>query len=271
MTKKALLNTTSSKKRDTMLTFTNTTPAGASRTLASGPLYVSGATSYFGVWAATARDLVQFGGGSNTVVQEAQRTSTTTYMRGLSERIRIQTSSGVPWLWRRICFKFRGPVGPFNAATAGDSPTQPYTAYLEASNGYQRLYLNQFVNAQGNTISSQEGVLFKGTQGNDWNDIINAPVDTRRVDLVSDKVVRVSSGNANGILREYKMWHPMNKNLVYEDDENGETEATSVWSVADKRGMGDFYICDIIIAGTGAGSSDVLQLTSNATLYWHEK
>lgn len=272
MTKKSILNTTSRKKRDTLLTVSNTTAAAATKPLAVGPLYVSGTGNYFGVWAATGRDLVQYGGGSNTVVQESQRTSTVAYMRGLSEKIRIQTSSGVPWLWRRICFKYRGSSVPFNAAATSDTgQAQPYVAVTETSSGYGRLYLNQFINGMGNTLSAEQAILFKGRQGNDWQDLLTAPVDTRRVDLASDKTYKISSGNANGILREYKTWYPMNKNLVYDDDENGETEETSLWSVDDKRGMGDYYICDIIIAGTGATASDVLQLTSTTSLYWHEK
>jgi len=96
-------------------------------------------------------------------------------------------------------------------------------------------------------------------------------VDTRRVDLKFDKVYRISSGNANGVFRERKLWHPMNKNLVYDDDESGAGENGGTFSVNDKRGMGDYFIVDIFQPGTGATATDYLQVTSATSLYWHEK
>ena len=94
MTKKRILNTTSRKKRDTMLTWSNTTSTGASKATAVGPLYVAGNGYAVALWCPTARDLTLFNGNANSITQEAARTSTTCYMRGVSEKIRIQTSSG---------------------------------------------------------------------------------------------------------------------------------------------------------------------------------
>lgn len=253
-----------------MLSFSNTNGVGVSQAVGLGGLNVSGASSAFVLWCPTSRSLVQFGGGSNTTVQEAARTSTTCYMRGLKENIRVQTSSGLPWLWRRICFRHRGAL-PFNLASSADTPTQPYVNYVETSNGYQRLAFNQSINNQSATQASQTGVLFKGAQGIDWNDYMTAPIDTRRVDLSYDRYTRISSGNQNGILRDYKMWLPMNKNLVYADDEQGEVETTANYSVFDKRGMGDYYVLDIIQPGYGGTSSDILSMSFEASLYWHEK
>lgn len=270
--RRALLNVTSRKKRDTMLTASNTSTTGGTSPANLGSLYVNGATGYFGVWGATLRGFVGPSGNAPSVVQEAERSATTCYMVGLSEKIRIQTSSGVPWLWRRICFRYRIAQSYFAVASPNDSAQQAYLPFIETSaNGYERLYFNQLVNTQPNTINEQQSILFKGTQGVDWNDIITAPVDNRRVDLCSDVTRRISSGNASGILREYKTYYPMKKNLVYADDEVGETESSAIFSVRDKQGMGDYLVCDIFVAGTGATSSDLLQLTDTSTLYWHEK
>ena len=253
-----------------MLTWSNTTATGASKATAVGPLYVAGNTYAVALWCPSARDLTLFNGNANSVTQEAARTSTTCFMRGVSEKIRIQTSSGAPWIWRRICFAHRGN-SPFNTNQPGDTPINSATQYIDSSQGMGRLFLNQNVNTMGNTQAAQFEILFRGRAGQDWGDPLIAPIDTRRVDLKSDKTVRISSGNANGILREYKRWHPMNKNITYEDDENGEVEDTSYFSVDDKRGMGDYYIMDIFVPGTGAGTGDLLQVSSTATLYWHEK
>jgi len=63
----------------------------------------------------------------------------------------------------------------------------------------------------------------------------------------------------------------MNKNLVYDDDESGDNETTNYYSVDSRAGMGDYYIYDIITPGAGGVASDQILLTSNASLYWHEK
>lgn len=264
-----------------MTTYSNTSSSGASATPAQAPLVINASPSssnFPGVvtgaqglvlFTPTARTLVQFGGGSATVVQEAMRTSTTCFMRGLSENIRVQTSSALPWLWRRITFCSKDQV--FRAYQSTDSPGTGILSEVETSNGYQRAAINQSVNGSGNTQNQILSVLFKGAQGVDWVDIILAPVDTRRVDLKSDRTMRLFSGNQDGTMSEKKLWHPMNKNITYSDDETGETEATSAFSVNDKRGMGDYHVLDIFACGLGGSASDQLAVQYNSSLYWHEK
>jgi hypothetical protein len=194
-------------------------------------------------------------------------------MRGLKENIRIQTSSGIPWFHRRICFTFRNSPQPFDIKAPGDTPSVTYTSYLDTTNGIERLLFNQYVNSQPATIAAQQGVIFRGTQGKDWDDPIIAPVDATRVDLKYDKTRVYRSGNQAGTLREIKLWHPMNKTLVYDDDESGDIEDSggSYVSVSDKRGMGNYYILDIIQAGAGSGAGDLLQMKCNSQLFWHER
>lgn len=216
-------------------------------------------------------DLAAVSGGSNLLVNPAERTAQTCYMRGLSENIRIQTSSGVPWFHRRICFSSRG-ASAFNTINSADTaPVQPSGNSVDTSSGMERLWFNSSINNTPATVMAQENTLFKGIYNSDWNDPILAPIDTARVDLKFDKVWCIRSGNSSGTIKERKLWHPMNKNLVYNDDENGEGEDTSYFSVGDKRGMGDYYVLDIFQAGAGAGAGDLLNVFSNSTLYWHEK
>lgn len=268
MSKKRILNLTSTKKRNGMLTYSNTLSTGASRTVDVGPAYVNGVGSGFFLWNATAQDLSHLGGGDNTASQMAARTATTCYMRGLSENVRIQTSSGLPWFWRRICFTAKGPLAPQSGA---DSPTQAPRTYQDTSNGIQRLFFNIDVNNTPNSKNNLDAVIFKGAKGVDWNDFIVAPVDTSRVTLKYDKTRTLKSGNANGTVHEAKLWHKMNHNLVYDDDETGDVESTSYFSTIAKPGMGDYYVLDIISAGTGGTSTDAILIQANSTLYWHEK
>lgn len=272
LTRKRILNITSRKKRDTLLTASNTSTTGSTSPTNLGDFYVSATNGAQTLWAPTARTFIQAAGGAATTVQEAMRTASVCYMRGVKENIRIQTSSGLPWLWRRVCFRFRISQSAFSTVVSGDTPTQAYSPFIETtSNGYERLWFNQAVNAMGNTTYAQNDILFKGRQGVDWYDIMTAPVDTRRVDLSYDKTRRIASGNASGVHREYKLWHPMNKNIVYNDDETGENEEGSPYSVRDKQGMGDYIIMDYFSCGIGGTSSDLLNIRSTSSLYWHEK
>lgn len=265
MSKKRLLNTTSRKKRNGMLSWSNSTPAAASRTVAQGAAYVNSTGAFF-VFSPTMQTL----DAQSTVQNPASRTATTCYMRGLSEHIRIQTSSGVPWFHRRICFTQKGP-NPFTASSTTDTPTQTYNPYLDTSSGIERLWFNIGINNMSNSQQNMWGLLFKGQVGKDWDDLITAPVDNSRLSIKFDKTWTLQSGNTNGVVRERKLWHPMNKNLVYDDDENGDIEQSSYYSVDSKAGMGDYYVIDFIQPGTGATQTDLLQISANSTLYWHEK
>ncbi|ANC51602.1 capsid protein [Faeces associated gemycircularvirus 16] len=270
MTKKRILNTTSVKKRNGMLSFSNTTATGASQTTAQATAFVNATQLGYFLFAVTDQNLAANAGGSNLRINTAQRTATTCFMRGFSEHLRIQTSSGLPWFHRRICFTTRG-ASSFNIVDPNDTQVQASGNSIDTSSGQQRLWLNASVNNQPNTINNQYNILFKGQRNIDWNDPIIAPVDTTRVDLKFDKTWLIKSGNASGTITSRKLWHRMNKNLVYSDDENGEAMATSYASTASKQGMGDYYILDLFQAGIGGSATDIINVFSNSTLYWHEK
>lgn len=265
MSKRRILNISSTKKRNGMLSWSNSTPTAASRPIAQGPAYVNSTGAFF-VYCPTAQTL----DAQSTVANQASRTATTCYMKGLSEHVRIQTSSGVPWFHRRICFTQKG-ASPFNVTSQSDTPTQPFNPYADTSNGIERPLFNVSINNMNVTLAGMWALLFKGQNGKDWDDLILAPLDTSRLTIKFDKTWTMQSGNGNGIVRERKLWHPMSHNIVYDDDENGDIENPSYFSVDSKAGMGDYYIVDLIQPGTGATSTDFLQIGTNSTLYWHEK
>jgi hypothetical protein len=267
MSKRSVLNTTSHKKRNGMLSWSNTTTSGTFKNLSPGAAYIVGSSPALFVWSPTMMNL----DSTSLMRNPASRTSHTCYMKGLSEHVRIQTSNGVPWFHRRICFTMKGN-NAFNTSIASDpNPTEPNIAYVDTSNGIERLLRNQFVNNVPLTVTAQYSILFKGVQNVDWDDPLIAPVDTSRVSLKFDKTWKLQSGNERGVVRERKLWHPMNKNLTYDDDENGETEVGSYFSTTSKEGMGDYYVIDYITAGVGGTSSDYMYFNCNSTMYWHEK
>ncbi|AXB22639.1 capsid protein [Lepus americanus faeces associated genomovirus SHP11] len=266
MTKKRILNTTSRKKRNGMLTWSNTNLNGTVRPIASGNAYVAATNVGVFVYCPTALHL----DGDSLLRNPAARTSSTIFAKGLSERMRIQTSSGLPWFHRRVCFTTKGP-NAFNVINSTDTPTVPWAPYLDTSNGIERPMINLDINAMPGTLGSQYGLLFKGRQGVDWNDTIIAPLDTARVTVKYDKTWTLQSGNANGVIRERKLWHPMNHNVVYDEDEDGEVQGTSYYSVDSKAGMGDYYVVDFFQAGVGGTSTDLISVNASSTMYWHEK
>lgn len=263
MTRKKILNLTSIKKKDTMLSYTNVTAAApfGGATFGIGAATLTGATSaYEFLHVPTARDM--FVNNSSTIgptALNALRTASTCFMRGVAEKIHIQSSTSQPWVWRRIVFYAKG-TNFFDARPAGAVLNQELVPQ-----GFVRTVTNW---NQTNTLRSQ---IFRGTQGQDWTDIFMAPVDTMNYSPVYDKTMTITSGNDSGFNKVYSRWHPINKNLVFNDDESGASESSSQFSTPAKPGCGDMYIYDILRAEAAATTSDVLLFEPNAVVYWHEK
>lgn len=275
MSVKAILNKTSRKKRNGMLSWSNTNAQGQAQTMAQSPLTLIGSASGNNIglihFRPTGMDLFDSGGEAATVANQTMRTASTCFMRGLAENIRIETSTGNPWFHRRICITSRDVR--FYSLQVGDPSGVDTLAVasgvLLTSNGWQRLAANS--NGIPNTQSVWLSLMFKGQQGRDWDDYITAPVDTNRVDLKYDKTSVYKSGNERGVLIEKKMWHGMNKNLYYQDDEDGDDMASGTTSVTDKRGMGNYHIFDFFSQGSSGSTSDLLKIRYTSTMYWHEK
>lgn len=264
MSKRAILNATSRKKQDNMQIFTNVTtatPQGGT-TYASTAAVLTATQQYIFPWVCTARDLSRDSGLSRGLVSDqATRTAQTCFMRGLSENIEISTNDGMPWQWRRVCFTLKGPAFTGNTTTG-------YAFWTQNSSGYTRTVNTAYGNTYVGLIQS---IIFKGAAGVDWSNLMTAPTDNTTVSIKYDKTVTIAAGNEEGTIRNYRRWHPMNKNLVYNDDEQGGGEVSSVFSTPGKPGMGDYYVIDIFQPRAGGTSSSQLRFEPSARLYWHEK
>lgn len=268
MSTRSILNTVSRKKRDTMLVTTNTTVAtpSGSQTYANKEAILAPNLIYMFPWIATWKN----NGGTTTVYDQAGRTSTTCYMRGLKEKISISTSDGTQWLWRRICFTMKG------SQLYGLSKTGYTFAGASAAQGDLRVVNDVYNGADGATIRTNiVDLIFRGGFGMDWNNVFTAPLDPTRITVKYDKTVSIQSGNQAGRNVVYNRWHPMNKNLVYDDDENGKETEPAGNSTRGKAGMGDYYVIDLFLSGnpiTSTGDNiSRLSFTPESTLYWHEK
>lgn len=236
---------------------------GSSASPSAGNATVSGGGGTAFLWCATARDNTSnISGPGGTVFNDTCRTASTCYMRGLKENIEIQTNSGIPWQWRRICFTVKG----LNFITG-------FGGAIENSNGFGRYLYNIYSGTSVDTpiSSALTNLIFKGTLGQDWNDFTNAALDTSRITVKSDTTTIISSGNTSGKLKLYKRWYPMNANLVYDDDETGGAKVSRLYSTESKAGMGDYWIVDFFQPGIGSTSTDKMSFNPASTLYWHEK
>jgi len=270
MSRKSILNITSRKKQDNMRSML-TTPFGLETT--PGSITMTGDDGYMFVWMATSRDGA---GGEAGVHNDTQRTSTSCYIRGLKERWTMVTGSPAPWQHRRIVFTFTGDaIYRVDDEEILDDDPQTAEYFKELSDGYVRAF-TQLAPQTGDYRQPQlqlqlQRILFKGEEGKDWIGVMNAKLDNLRVNVLYDKTTNIRSGNDRGVITKRNFWHPINKTLVYDDDENGNVILNSHYSVQDRRSVGDVYVCDFFSAGLGSTSSDELQVNAEATLYWHER
>lgn len=279
----------STKKRDTYLSFGNQIPNTDPST---GTAYVDGYSRIYSTTTNTNPNFGANGVGTHMFVHcptwrylknggqqfQAARTSTNPYYKGFSDVMRLVPNDGSTWFWRRIAFCTKSRLGSVAVqnnigAEAGSNVTASQRRLVDLTSqaptsptpgDYQTLY---------DVITD---VLFQGVFTIDWQDHMEAPLDKTRVDVKYDRRMRISSGNASGAPRIRKMWLPINKTCTYDDEENGTVMTPSPTSTLDKRGMGNLYIIDLfqcpqpVVGGSTTGSS-MLQISSQSTMYWHEK
>ncbi|QCS35892.1 capsid protein [Capybara genomovirus 6] len=272
MTKRRILDVTTVKKRDNMPCYSNMAASGPTTTFAITPAVIRPTTSSDPLqnhpivmpWLATARDLTTSTGVINARAVENARTTTTPYMVGLREIVEIQTPTGTPWQWRRICFTYKGLL-------PGVEQTTLYRPFAETSNGYMRVASPLAGDRNSDATYRLFYLIFAGQNATDWMDPMTAKLDVTRISVKYDKTRTIAAGNESGTIRKYKHWHAMGKTLAYDDDENGENMITNYTSVDSKVGMGDYYVVDLFRSRFGANSAEYLLFNPSATLYWHEK
>jgi len=238
MTRRKIVEITSTKKRDTMMHGNPALPADTFTTLVSA---VPG-TKIF-LWCPTYREL-------SFATEENKRNTSRTFFKGVSERATITAQSGTPWSWRRIIFSTKG--------------LRPNDSFMVDLSGRYRRALAPFNEA----AFIQR--LFQGTEGSDWNSFFNAKVDTNRVKLITDRTREIRSGNDLLHKHHYKSWIPVNKSLIYDDEESGNGKIGSGWQSNGIGGYGDVFVMDIFVSATSAANNN-LEVALEATAYWHEK
>lgn len=290
---------TATKKRDVILPTTNSTLDPSIPSNAIPVLLAAGrptpartpAYTYCIPWIPTYRAPSL---GANPSANPNLLTTGTPYYKGLSENITISTTGGVPWQWRRICFTFKGAgiIDGFTAPDASQAIFNPINYYKNTYGNdtgiFRPLYdlASYYGDAGGATAAQPLGLqklyqyLFQGTSSQfsddvtitDWINVMTAKTDSREVNIKYDKTITIASGNEEGVQRNYKRYHSMEKNLYYDSFEHGTSTTYQPLSTDSKPGMGDYYVIDFFQARYAAGAdAGNLIFDPRATVYWHEK
>lgn len=264
MSVRSILNRTSQKKRDHMLSFSNThfenqfdTTFSQGPAIIRRPVGVVLPSEHIYIWNATGRPGETSTGQRGSKVDTSLRTSESIFAVGLKERIQLETNNSASWEWRRICFTSKDDFGQ------NDPDTSNY--FRRTSAGMVRL-----LRAQEST-SYLEDQLFEGARNSDWLSAITAPLSQRHFSIKYDKTRVIRSYNNSGLCHTYRLWHPMRKNLVYEEEQAGEDMIDSSVSVTGKAGMGNYYVVDIFRKHGINDDQSTLSFQPEASFYWHEK
>nr|WIW72176.1 MAG: capsid protein [Genomoviridae sp.] len=176
---------------------------------------------------------------------------------GAFVRITLETNNSAPWEWRRVCFTSKDDFGQTDPDTA--------TFFRQTSSGMVRM-----VSALSTGIYLQSE-LFEGERNQDWLSVFTAPLSRKNFSIKYDKTRIIRSTNNSGTIREYKLWHPMESNLAYREEQQGETMTESAVSVTGRVGMGNYYVIDMFRKHGNNDDQSTLTFTPEATFFWHEK
>jgi len=265
---KRVLNVSTRKKVDKMMPIAGSilTPGsiGSTRITAVPDMTGQDFDTQFYIWCPTARANLASAGNPGSVFDSATRTASNCYIRGLKEKINIETRGAASWYWRRIVFFMKGTDFLRDETDIVRIPYQ-----FNTDHGTMRL-----VGSTGSDPTFQNGILgliFLGFEGNDWIDPITAKTDKTRVRIAYDKTRMIKSGNDFGTTKSFNMWHGVNKTLEYQDDQAGGREQAGLLSSFSERSCGDMYVFDMFRNNRQASDQDWLDFTPEAQLFWHER
>lgn len=198
----------------------------------------------------------------------ALRTSTSPYYIGLSEKFNFQPSDNSVWMWRRIIVAVKENIGldvQMKANGAQDSVNAVTTR------PFHNLGITSSVQSWQDMYDEVQANLFKGIKTTDWSDQMIAKVDNTVFTVFCDKTRRIASGNDVSAPRYMKHYQPINRTVVYRDEENGVSVTPYPTSVQSKPGVGNIYVFDLFQAPVPKTTTSSLTFSCTSTTYWHEK
>lgn len=195
----------------------------------------------------------------------SQREASYTFAKGIKENCRLYVSGPGGVLWRRLVISFHsdpqaGPIG-------GWAPK--WTTAKNSTTGYARALYNQLA---GSNFPSIQSNLWRGFGGVDWTDDFTAKPDTQLVKVHYDRTMSFNPGagtTASSTIYSKSFYHPLNKMMLYADDEQANTGNTA--GFVGRGGLGDVYIVDLFRKSNLSDSTTTWQFSPECTYYWHER
>ncbi|AWX63613.1 capsid protein [Gila monster-associated gemycircularvirus] len=255
MTSRRVRDIASRKKYDTIF------GATSNDVQSTGQANIFAGTNYF-MWCPTWRQR------RTASTDEHVRANQEVFMRGIKDRIMVSATFSL--IHRRVCFWSHRRIDDarpfvFDNPDVIDAPS------------YQRRNL---VALYPNLDEEIFEYLFKGTVGFDYSEDSrwDTPLDNKRVKVVYDKQYTITpnyaapDGAQFGKTLTRKLWHPINRKVLYDDDEEGADVNGSGWSAQTPESLGNYYVLDIFSTGQYIeGSNDqVGTYMPESTTYWHE-
>lgn len=262
MSTRRVRNLAARKCRDNML---STPRNDAGEVQPAQPYLMTGGTSYRFLFSPSFRSVGSIIGPEERQISAsaAERWKSKCYMRGYKETVELETNDSSSWLWRRIVFTTLG----------WGAPLADYIAANVTQRGYGRLMYNLDNGQHDVLLGDAYSRLFEGQRTLDWVNPLTAKVDSRRIRVISDTLRTIQSPNSeSGRYQVTKRWYPVNKSIIYDDDENGTAHKFSVgWaSGAAQANAGDLFVFDMFDAATDATEETTLAMGTSGTYYWHE-
>jgi hypothetical protein len=271
LTNRKLKDIVSRKKRDTMCGWSphdsanNPLPTPV-RGLEFGHRPNASDNPHFNLWCASYR---QLGIAAFDTTRNTQRV----FVKGLKDTYRLEIQNA-PWEWRRLVFSTHTRYVGGNAQSATYLPNNSFGAKVAANSrvvGQGTEPGQPAINLEGTSTGIDAfDDIFRGQRGVDWNSYFTAPPDTNLIKVFSDKKFRIASGNESGAAKVKKFYTPINKTIVYDDEEQGTDQVTNGW-VSQACKTGNIYVLDMFWNETGADTTFAnMRWNAEATFYWHE-
>lgn len=271
VSRRRILQVASRKKFDTQLGSTSSVPTVPTKLqLRIGATYVLSCPTFL---PAPVEGIVNEEGRYRRARQEV-------FFRGFSERIFWTTA--VHMTWRRIVFYSHERIEVARPITV----TNPNT-----NNPFLRRNLAEFLPGVGEADANLGEALWQGTSGIDYTEDTRmyARLDPQRAQVVYDRSVDLNPNYdmwddtqpVPGTLGKHysrKLWHPVNRNMTYVQDEDGGDKmvptATNGWATRSPQSGGNVYVMDVFHTGQGGNpANDVKcgEFSLESTVYWHER
>lgn len=237
----------------------------AGETLPAAPYLMTGENSYGFLFSPSFRSAGSIVGPDQRELSAsaAERHKSKCYMRGYKETVEFETNDSSSWLWRRIVF----------TAVGWGEGLAEYIAANVNERGYGRLMYNLRNGDHEVLLGDIYDKLFEGRRTLDWVNPHTAKTDSRRVRVISDRLMTIQSPNSgSGRYRVLKRWYPVNKSIHYDDKEQGSGFKLSTgWaSNAATGNAGDLLVFDLFDAPAGSTADSTMGMGTSGTYYWHE-